>query len=166
MKLEKAQQQLDGRLLPGERVLVSVTGGPLANAESINARSASGDPVQLVGQSIGGAIVRGNDAMIQRNAVTGAEGTIARAVPTQAEAFGLVLTDRRLALHRRGRMLELEDVAWEVPRERIVGMRKLARTTVMRRMRVVFDDGSAVELAVSPGKAMRVLRDELGKAAN
>ncbi len=41
-------------------------------------------------------------------------------------------------------------------------MRKLARTTLMRRMRVHLDDGSTVDISMPPGKAMGILRNELG----
>lgn len=168
MKLEYTQQQLEGRLEPGERVLVSSTGVPLVNTKSLTSADLTGGSHgglgQSVGQAIGGGIVRRHDKMIQRNAVVGEEGTIAQTVPTEATAFALVLTDRRLALYRL-KLDQLKDVAWEISRDRITGIRKLARTTVMRRMRVHFDDGSAVELSVPPGKALGILREELGVVA-
>jgi len=157
MKLGKAEAQLQGRLEHGERVLVSTDGVPLVNTASLS--------VAGLGLGIGSGIVGGlNDKMIRRDAVTGGEGSIASSVPTEAKAFGLVLTDRRLALYHRNVELDLQDAAWEIPRERVVGVRKLARTTLMRRLRVHFDDGSTVDISMPPGKSMGVMREELGTA--
>jgi hypothetical protein len=167
MKLDKAEAQLQGRLEHGERVLVSTVGAPLVNSASLSAADlvgSGGGAAQRAGLGIGGAIVRRNDKMIRRDAVTGGEGSIARSVPTEAKAFGLVLTDRRLALYHRNVELDLQDAAWEIPRERVVGVRKLARTTLMRRLRVHFDDGSTVDISMPPGKSMGVMREELGTA--
>lgn len=167
MKLDKAEAQLQGRLEPGERVLVSTDGVPLVNTASLSAADvvgSAGGPAKRTGLAIGGAIAGRNDEIIRRDAVTGHEGSIARSVPTEAVAFGLVLTDRRLALYHRNDELKLENVAWEVPRERVVGVRKLARTTLMRRLRVHFDDGSTVDISMPPGKSMGILREELGTA--
>lgn len=168
MKLEQAEQESKSWLEPGERVLVGDVAVPLVNATGLNAadvtRGIDGGPGKGLGLAIGGWIARRNDALIQRDAVTGEQGSIAQAVPREAKALGLVLTDRRLALCHHNVRSAFEDIAWEVPRERVVGVRKLARTTFMRRMRVRFDDGSSVDLSLFPGKTMGRMREELGSA--
>ena len=110
MKLDKAEAQLQGRLELGERVPVSTDGVPLVNTASLSVADlvgSGGEPPRRVGLGIGGAIVGRHDKMIRRDAVTGGESSITRSVPTEAKAFGLVLTDRRLALYHRNVELDL-----------------------------------------------------------
>lgn len=109
-------------------MLSSSLGVPLVNAASITSADITGRGGGLgksVGEATGGAIARKHDEMIQRNAVVGDEGSLAQAAPKEAKAFGLVLTDRRLAMYEL-RLDQLEAVVWEVSRERLLGIRKLA----------------------------------------